>query len=118
MRTLLFLAALGLLATGGAAPAQPNEDQFHDEVIRRLDRIERMLERIERDSDRGAADSYEGPRDDRRQEVVATVNLLCGANCGMAARTYCRRIEFRNGVALRTEQRNFAEWVTRVRCFN
>lgn len=120
MRLVSVLLASALLAGGGAAAAQQqhNEADFHDEVLRRLDRIERMLERIERDSDRPAQRPSGRPA--ARDEVVAAVSEMCGGSCGMAAQNYCRRTGFANGVPLQIERRgvgNF-EHVVRVRCFN
>ncbi|MGQ0660753.1 hypothetical protein, partial [Sphingosinicella sp.] len=96
----------------------PNDAQFHDEVLRRLDRLERMVERLEREIDRGSALRPGGPPGGGRQEVVAAVNILCGANCSQMAVHHCRTLQFGNGVALNIERRGMADWVTRVRCFN
>lgn len=119
MRFASLLIASALLAGGSAAVAQQHsESDFHEEVLRRLDRIERMLERIERDSDRAA--QLPGGRPAVRDEVVAAVSELCGGSCGQRAQDYCRRTGFANGVPLQIERRGIGnfEHVVRVRCFN
>ena len=113
---------LTMLAT---MPASAQSD-FEREVLRRLERLERRMDQLEGDDrreDRGdrrrdGADYARPYSDQPRNEVVAAVILLCGANCGMAAQKYCRNTGFRNGVAITIEKRGMFDHVTRVRCFN
>lgn len=106
------LAACFLMAFPAIALAQPRgEEDFHREVIERLDRIERLLI-----SGRPYAEERRGPR----SEVVAAANMLCGttlANCQQEAIRYCRTIDFPRGVPLDIEARNNFNYLTRVRCF-
>jgi hypothetical protein len=108
------------LALLGTMPAQAQSD-FEREVLRRLERLERRMDDLERAN--GGEQRREAPRayadpPPQRQEVVAAVSLLCGANCGMAAQSYCRQTGFRNGVAITIEKRGAFDHVTRARCFN
>lgn len=113
-----------ILTLVGTMPASAQTD-FEREVLRRLERVERRLDDLERDQrrDRGDrrrddSDYSRGPAENQRNEVVAAVSLLCGANCGMAAQNYCRQTGFRNGVAITIEKRGAFDHVTRARCFN
>ena len=112
------IAGAIILAMTGTMPARAQND-FESEVLRRLERLERRMDDLERGNRRGSGGDYsrreqEGPRN----EVVAAVSLLCGANCGMAAQTYCRSTGFRNGVAVTIEKRGAFDYVSRARCFN
>lgn len=118
MRVACVFAFVSLVGASTAALAQPNEAEFHDEVLRRLDRIERTLERIERDSDRALGPPTAAPRDD---EVVAATSEVCGttmANCQREALRYCERLNYTRGVPLRIEPRGGFNYMIRVRCFN
>ena len=123
------VAGAMILTMVGTMPASAQAD-FEREVLRRLERLERRMDQLEREERRD--DRREDRRDDRRRdddysrpyssqsrnEVVAAVSLLCGANCGMAAQSYCRSTGFRNGVAITIEKRGAFDHVTRARCFN
>lgn len=120
MRIWLMRGAMVLTAAAATMPAAAQSD-FESEVLRRLERLERRIDDLERrDERRGRSE-----RSDRsnstpqpRREVVAAVSLLCGANCGMAAQSYCRSSGFGNGVAVTIEKRGAFDHVTRARCFN
>ena len=113
MRILAMSGAI-VLALAGAVPAAAQSD-FESEVLRRLERLERRMDALERgDRRRDSRSESQG----QRNEVVAAVSLLCGANCGMAAQSYCRQTGFRNGVAITIEKRGMFDHVTRARCFN
>jgi hypothetical protein len=122
MRILAIGGAM-ILALVGAVPASAQSD-FEREVLRRLERLERRLDDLERDRGREERrrdrdSDYSRPYSEQpRNEVVAAVSLLCGANCGMAAQSYCRSTGFRNGVAITIEKRGAFDHVTRARCFN
>jgi hypothetical protein len=118
MRALLVVAAVGLVALGGPASAQPQAS--NEELARRLERLERQVDRLERELDRYVSRRPDSPRPPPQREVVAAVNELCGANCGMAAQSYCRRTGYANGVPVRIERRGIGnfEHVVQVRCFN
>ena len=119
------VAGAMILTMIGTMPASAQAD-FEREVLRRLERLERRMDQLEREErrddrreDRRRDDDYSRPYSSQsRNEVVAAVSLLCGANCGMAAQTYCRRTGFRNGVAITIEKRGAFDHVTRARCFN
>ncbi|PCD04446.1 hypothetical protein COC42_09335 [Sphingomonas spermidinifaciens] len=121
MRKLLSIGAL-LLAVSGTMPAAAQDRGFEDEVLRRLDRMERRIDALERELDRERG--YDRPRGGysqrpaAREETVAAVSLLCGADCGMAAANYCRRAGFQRGVAVTIEKRMNLDHVTRARCFD
>jgi hypothetical protein len=107
-----------ILALAGTMPASAQTD-FESEVLRRLERLERRMDDLERrDGRRDRGDSSRSAAEPQRNEVVATVSLLCGANCGMAAQIYCRNTGFRNGVAVTIEKKGAFDHVTRARCFN
>lgn len=122
MRTMIAGLAI-LVSIGGAMPVAASQAGFEDEVLRRLDRLERRIDMLERDLDRERDRSRESysrpaPRPAPREEVVAAVNLLCGANCGIPVAGYCRSAGFARGVAVTIEKRNGFDHVTRARCFN
>jgi len=119
LRSLSIIAAVSLLITAAPALAQP--DPTNAELGRRLEQLERQVDRLERELDRQAQSRRDTPRrPEPRREVTAAVSLLCGANCGSAARSYCRGIDFGNGVALKIERKGIGnfEHVVQVRCFN
>lgn len=117
MRILAIGSAM-ILAVAATMPASAQSD-FESEVLRRLERLERRVEELERGGGRRQSSDYSRrDSDGQRNEVVAAVSLLCGANCGMAAQSYCRSTGFRNGVALNIEKRGAFDHVTRARCFN
>lgn len=118
MRGAAIVGAM-VLAVVGTVPAAA-QSRFENEVLRRLDRLERRISDLERDMDRGAGGGYatRPAPPPARQEVVAAVSQLCGADCGMAARVYCKNAGFANGVAVTIEKRNGFDHVTRARCFN
>lgn len=118
MRALSIFAALGLLTAATPALAQPGPSA--EELARRLERLERQVDRLERELDRYVSRRPEIQRPDPEREVVAAINQLCGASCGMAAQSYCRSTGFANGVPLRIERRGIGnfEHVVQVRCFN
>ena len=110
------VAGAMILTMIGTMPASAQAD-FEREVLRRLERLERRMDQLEREERRD--DDYARPGSGQtRNEVVAAVSLLCGANCGMAAQSYCRSTGFRNGVAITIEKRGAFDHVTRARCFN
>lgn len=116
MRLVPFLACLSLLAAGGAASAQSSEQDFHDQTLRALERIERALERLER-----RLDAQPAPAAERDDEVVAATSELCGtlmANCQNEALRYCARLSYRRAVPVRIEPRGSFNYLVRVRCFN
>jgi len=116
MRILAIGGAM-ILALAATMPAAAQSD-FETEVLRRLERLERRMDELERGKRRGDGE-YSRPRaEGSRDEVVAAINQLCGADCGMAARSYCQRTGFRNGVAVTIEKRGMFDHVTRARCFN
>ena len=105
------VAGAMILTMVGTMPASAQADFEREE--RRDDRRE------ERRDDRRRDEDYSRPYSGQsRNEVVAAVSLLCGANCGMAAQSYCRSTGFRNGVAITIEKRGAFDHVTRARCFN
>jgi hypothetical protein len=118
MMRILAIGSAMMLAMTGTATASA-QDQFEAEVLRRLERLERRLDDLERGGRRNYDSDYSRSRSESpRNEVVAAVSLLCGANCGMAAQSYCRTTGFRNGVAVTIEKRGAFDHVTRARCFN
>jgi len=111
------------LAVTATMPAGAQNSDFEQEVLRRIERLERRIDDLERENRRGDARGYrsrdEGQRNGgQRTEVTAAVSLLCGADCGMAARSYCQRTGFGNGVAITIEKKGMFDHVTRARCFN
>lgn len=106
-----------ILAVAGTMPVAAQSD-FEREVLRRIERLERRVDDLERDQRRSDGGYARRAPDGQRNEVVAAVNLLCGASCGMAAQNYCRQTGFRNGVAVTIEKRGAFDHVTRARCFN
>ena len=122
MMRILAIGGAMMLAMSGTASASA-QDQFESEVLRRLERLERRIDELERGGRRGYDGDYSRSRSESRSEaprneVVAAVSLLCGADCGMAAQSYCRNTGFRNGVAITIEKRGAFDHVTRARCFN
>ena len=118
MRILMVAGAM-VLALAGAMPADAQTD-FETEVLRRLERLERRMDELERGGGRRNSRNIFSPPQapPPSNEVVAATSQLCGANCGMAAQTYCRGAGYRNGVAINIEKRGPFEYVTRARCFN
>ena len=111
------LAGAMILAMAGTLPASAQSD-FENEVLRRLERLERRVDELERGNRRNDDNGSRSRPEGQRNEVTAAVSLLCGADCGMAARSYCQRTGFRNGVAITIEKRGAFDHVTRARCFN
>ncbi len=118
MRIFFIVAALASFASAAPVLAQPAPS--NEELSRRLERLERQVDRLERELDRRADRREESRRPEPQREIVAAVNELCGANCGVAAQSYCRRTGYANGVPIRIERRGIGnfEHVVQVRCFN
>ncbi len=119
MKTLLSMGVMAL-AVFATMPAGAQDRGFEDEVLRRLDRMERRIQMLENELDRGRdrGRPIQSYRPAAREETVAAVSLLCGADCGMAAVNYCRRAGFQRGVAVTIEKRMNLDHVTRARCFD
>jgi hypothetical protein len=117
MRIVAMAGAMAM-ALMGTAPAGAQSD-FESEVLRRLERLERRIDELERGGARQSSNRrpFFAPPP-AREETIAAVSLLCGANCGMAAQFYCKNTGFANGVPVQIEKRNGFDHVTRARCFN
>lgn len=114
---LLTIGMSMLFAASGATPAMLQSD-VERELLRRVERLERRVEDLERESRRSDYSRPAPSRPSPRREVTAAVSLLCGADCGMAARSYCKRTGYENGVAITIEKKGAFDHVTRARCFN